>query len=62
VFNIILKFFRKIPGLANQFLTMLSNAFSAAALFYLGLTMVGKLGNTSGASLFVVFGLITAKL
>jgi len=41
---------------------MLSNAFSAAALFYLGLTMVGKLGNTSGASLFVVFGLITAKL
>ena len=40
----------------------LSNAFSATALFYLGLTMVGKIGKQAGVRMLVPAVLIIAKM
>ncbi|XP_078481964.1 lysosomal cholesterol signaling protein [Ciona intestinalis] len=52
----------KLPSLLKQILTTLANSFSATALFYLGLSMVGKLSKQKGVSLLVPCVLIVAKI
>ncbi|XP_066521904.1 lysosomal cholesterol signaling protein isoform X2 [Hoplias malabaricus] len=52
----------KVPGLLGEFVDGLADSFGGAALFYLGLTMVGqmhKLTRSTGVTLIL---LITAKL
>lgn len=59
-FNFILD--RKVPIYMENFLDGLANSFSGAALFYLGLTMVGKIKKLKKSAFVVLILLITAKL
>uniref|UniRef100_A0A5F9C0Z8 G protein-coupled receptor 155 n=1 Tax=Oryctolagus cuniculus TaxID=9986 RepID=A0A5F9C0Z8_RABIT len=59
-FNFILD--KKIPVYMENFLDGLGNSFSGSALFYLGLTMVGKIRRLKKSSFVVLILLITAKL
>ena len=51
-----------IPAFMANFLDGLANAFGGAALFYLGLTMVGQLGKLTRSTVVTLILLITAKL
>lgn len=55
-------YYREVPGLLKPLLSTLSEAFSATALFYLGLSMVGKIEKQIGIRLFVPGFLIVAKM
>ncbi|KAH0499894.1 Integral membrane protein GPR155 [Microtus ochrogaster] len=59
-FNFILD--KKIPVYMENFLDGLANSFSGSALFYLGLTMVGKIKQLKKSAFVVLTVLITAKL
>uniref|UniRef100_A0A8C9DUT7 G protein-coupled receptor 155 n=1 Tax=Prolemur simus TaxID=1328070 RepID=A0A8C9DUT7_PROSS len=59
-FNFILD--RKVPVYIENFLDGLGNSFSGSALFYLGLTMVGKIKRLKKSAFVVLILLITAKL
>ena len=59
-FNFILD--QKVPIYMENFLDGLANSFSGAALFYLGLTMVGKMKKLKKSAFVVLILLITAKL
>ncbi|PNJ59981.1 GPR155 isoform 1 [Pongo abelii] len=59
-FNFILD--RKVPVYVENFLDGLGNSFSGSALFYLGLTMVGKIKRLKKSAFVVLILLITAKL
>lgn len=59
-FNFILD--QKVPIYMENFLDGLANSFSGAALFYLGLTMVGKIKKLKKSAFVVLILLITAKL
>ncbi|KAM4859157.1 lysosomal cholesterol signaling protein isoform 2-T4 [Thomomys bottae] len=59
-FNFILD--KKVPVYMENFLDGLANSFSGSALFYLGLTMVGKLRKLKKSAFVVLTLLITAKL
>ncbi|XP_053554437.1 integral membrane protein GPR155 isoform X2 [Bombina bombina] len=59
-FNFALK--QKIPVYFENFLDGLASSFSGAALFYLGLTMVGQTGKLKKSSFVALLLLITAKL
>lgn len=52
---------RKIPGLIEPIITTLANSFSALALFYLGLTMVGKIKNLTLSCIIMIIILILSK-
>ncbi|KAK5861012.1 hypothetical protein PBY51_022442 [Eleginops maclovinus] len=51
-----------IPPFMASFLDGLANSFGGAALFYLGLSMVGQLGKLTRSSVVTLILLITAKL
>ncbi|KAK5890297.1 hypothetical protein CesoFtcFv8_013831 [Champsocephalus esox] len=51
-----------IPPFMASFLDGLANSFGGAALFYLGLSMVGQLGKLTGSSVVTLILLTTAKL
>ncbi|CAB1417274.1 unnamed protein product [Pleuronectes platessa] len=51
-----------IPAFMVNFLDGLANAFGGAALFYLGLSMVGQLGKLTRSTVVTLILLITAKL
>lgn len=51
-----------VPPFMAEFLDGLANSFGGAALFYLGLTMVGQLGRLTRSSVVTLILLITAKL
>ncbi|XP_034429926.1 integral membrane protein GPR155 [Hippoglossus hippoglossus] len=51
-----------IPAFMANFLDGLANAFGGAALFYLGLSMVGQLGKLTRSTVGTLILLITAKL
>ncbi|KAM3607763.1 uncharacterized protein V6R79_013410 [Siganus canaliculatus] len=51
-----------IPAFMAQFVDGLANSFGGAALFYLGLTMVGQLGKLTKSTIVTLILLITAKL
>ncbi|KAM4798222.1 lysosomal cholesterol signaling protein-like [Urocitellus parryii] len=53
---------KKVPVYMKNFLDGLANSFSGAALFYLGLTMVGKIRRLKKSAFVVPILLITAKL
>ncbi|TRY85335.1 hypothetical protein DNTS_031287 [Danionella cerebrum] len=53
---------QKIPPFMEEFLDGLANSFGGAALFYLGLTMVGQLKKLTRSTLVALILLITAKL
>uniref|UniRef100_H0VGJ3 G protein-coupled receptor 155 n=1 Tax=Cavia porcellus TaxID=10141 RepID=H0VGJ3_CAVPO len=59
-FNFILD--KKVPVYMENFLDGLGNSFSGSALFYLGLTMVGKIKRLKKSAFVVLILLITAKL
>ncbi|XP_008566608.1 PREDICTED: integral membrane protein GPR155 isoform X1 [Galeopterus variegatus] len=59
-FNFVLD--RKVPVYIENFLDGLGNSFSGSALFYLGLTMVGKIKKLKKSAFVVLILLITAKL
>ncbi|XP_054578774.1 integral membrane protein GPR155 [Eptesicus fuscus] len=59
-FNFILD--QKVPEYMENFLDGLANSFSGSALFYLGLTMVGKIRKLKKSAFVVLTLLITAKL
>ncbi|XP_005107005.1 integral membrane protein GPR155 isoform X2 [Aplysia californica] len=50
-----------VPEVLDNFLTVLGQAYNASALFYLGLSMVGKVKSQLGIGLVVPVLLITAK-
>ncbi|XP_053483023.1 integral membrane protein GPR155 [Ictalurus furcatus] len=52
----------KIPEFMQEFVDGLANAFGGAALFYLGLTMVGQLKKLTRSTVVALILLITAKL
>nr|XP_039263349.1 integral membrane protein GPR155-like [Styela clava] len=52
----------KLPNIISLTLGTLANAFSGAALFYLGLTMVGKISKQQGINLLIPSLLIVAKI
>ncbi|XP_033763024.1 LOW QUALITY PROTEIN: integral membrane protein GPR155-like [Pecten maximus] len=54
-------FKHNLPAVLEGILTSLGNAFSAAALFYLGLSLVGKVSGTIGIGLLLPLLLIAAK-
>lgn len=54
-------FKQNIPAVIDDILVVLGNAFSASALFYLGLSLVGKVQGSLGARLIVPLLLIAAK-
>lgn len=54
-------FKHNLPSVIEGILTALGNAFSATALFYLGLSLVGKVSGTVGIGLLVPLLLIAAK-
>ncbi|XP_052804651.1 integral membrane protein GPR155-like [Mya arenaria] len=54
-------FKQKIPNVLDDILLVLGNAFSASALFYLGLNLVGKVSGQLGLGLVVPLLLIMAK-
>jgi predicted permease len=51
-----------IPDFIEPLLDVLSRAFDGVALFYLGLSMVGKLKSLPGLKILVPILLITTKL
>lgn len=51
-----------IPPFMADFVDGLANSFGGAALFYLGLTMVGQLGKLTRSTVVTLILLITAKL
>ncbi|XP_077585917.1 lysosomal cholesterol signaling protein-like [Stigmatopora nigra] len=53
---------QKIPEVLSQFIDGLANSFGGAALFYLGLTMVGQLRKLTRDAGVALILLITAKL
>lgn len=53
---------RKIPPFMEQFVDGLANSFGGAALFYLGLTMVGQMRRLTRSTVVALILLITAKL
>lgn len=53
---------QKIPPFMEEFVDGLANSFGGAALFYLGLTMVGQLRNLTKSTVVALILLITAKL
>ncbi|XP_059355485.1 integral membrane protein GPR155-like isoform X2 [Carassius carassius] len=53
---------QKIPAFMQEFVDGLSNSFGGAALFYLGLTMVGQLKKLTRSTVVALILLITAKL
>ncbi len=53
---------QKIPAFMEEFLDGLANSFGGAALFYLGLTMVGQLKKLTRSTVVALILLITAKL
>ncbi|MFT7799549.1 integral membrane protein GPR155 isoform X2 [Arapaima gigas] len=53
---------QKIPAFMREFVDSLANSFGGAALFYLGLSMVGQLGKFSRSTVVALILLITAKL
>ncbi|XP_045152325.1 integral membrane protein GPR155 [Echinops telfairi] len=59
-FNFILD--QKVPVYMENFLDGLANSFSGSALFYLGVTMVGKIKKLKKSAFVVLILLITAKL
>ncbi|XP_037705163.1 integral membrane protein GPR155 isoform X2 [Choloepus didactylus] len=59
-FNFILD--QKVPVYMENFLDGLANSFSGSALFYLGLTIVGKIKKLKKSAFVVLILLITAKL
>ncbi|KAL3831565.1 hypothetical protein ACJMK2_023304 [Sinanodonta woodiana] len=54
-------FQRHVPYILNDILEVLGNAFSATALFYLGISLVGRVQGTLGLGLVVPMLLIAAK-
>ncbi|XP_013387380.1 integral membrane protein GPR155 isoform X4 [Lingula anatina] len=55
-------FNHKLPAVIDDILTVLGQSFSAVALFYLGLSMVGKIQHIGGKALITPILLIVAKL
>ncbi|XP_072300567.1 lysosomal cholesterol signaling protein [Eucyclogobius newberryi] len=53
---------QRIPVFMAEFVDGLANAFGGAALFYLGLSMVGQLGKLTKSTVVTLILLITAKL
>ncbi|XP_059417421.1 integral membrane protein GPR155-like [Carassius carassius] len=53
---------QKIPAFMQEFVDGLANSFGGAALFYLGLTMVGQLKKLTRSTVVALILLITAKL
>ncbi|XP_036400526.1 integral membrane protein GPR155 isoform X2 [Megalops cyprinoides] len=53
---------QKVPVFMGEFVDGLANSFGGAALFYLGLTMVGQLGKLTRSTVVALILLITAKL
>ncbi|XP_028325232.1 integral membrane protein GPR155 [Gouania willdenowi] len=53
---------QQIPAVLSEFIDGLANSFGGAALFYLGLTMVGQLGKLTRDTGVALILLITAKL
>ncbi|XP_029031402.1 integral membrane protein GPR155 isoform X2 [Betta splendens] len=53
---------QRIPAVLSEFIDGLANSFGGAALFYLGLTMVGQLGKLTRDTGVALILLITAKL
>lgn len=51
-----------IPAFMAEFVDGLANSFGGAALFYLGLTMVGQLGKLTRSTVVTLILLLTAKL
>lgn len=54
-------FDQKIPALIEPIITTLANSFSALALFYLGMTMVGKIRNLNFTMIIIMIILIFSK-
>ncbi|KAF7709567.1 integral membrane protein GPR155 [Silurus meridionalis] len=52
----------KVPDFMQEFVDGLANSFGGAALFYLGLTMVGQLKKLTRSTVVALILLITAKL
>lgn len=52
----------KVPSIIEPLLQVLSRAFDGVALFYLGLSMVGKLKPLPGLKVVIPIVLITTKL
>ncbi|KAK3780258.1 hypothetical protein RRG08_047247 [Elysia crispata] len=59
IFNFILK--GSLPGILDNIFLVLGQAFNAGALFFLGLSLVGKVQGKLGMSLLVPFLLVVAK-
>lgn len=53
---------QRIPAFMADFVDGLANSFGGAALFYLGLSMVGQLGRLTKSTVVALILLITAKL
>ncbi|XP_076119907.1 lysosomal cholesterol signaling protein [Alosa pseudoharengus] len=53
---------QRIPPFMEQFVDGLANSFGGAALFYLGLTMVGQMRKLTRSTVVALILLITAKL
>ncbi|KAJ8403341.1 hypothetical protein AAFF_G00351130 [Aldrovandia affinis] len=53
---------QKIPTIMGEFVDGLANSFGGAALFYLGLSMVGQLRKLTRSTVVALILLITAKL
>ncbi|KAM4730958.1 lysosomal cholesterol signaling protein [Anableps anableps] len=53
---------QRIPAFMAEFIDGLANSFGGAALFYLGLTMVGQLRKLTRSTVVTLILLITAKL
>ncbi|XP_038162568.1 integral membrane protein GPR155 [Cyprinodon tularosa] len=53
---------QRIPAFMAEFIDGLANSFGGAALFYLGLTMVGQLRKLTRSTVVMLILLITAKL
>lgn len=51
-----------IPAIMAEFVDGLANSFGGAALFYLGLSMVGQLGKLTRSTMVTLILLTTAKL
>ena len=52
----------KLPASLDSIVTTVSQSFAACALFYLGLSMVGKISSQKGPGLFITAGLVFAKM
>lgn len=55
-------FGRRVPLLLGEFVDGLADSFGGAALFYLGLTMVGQMGRVTRSTGVTLILLLTAKL